>query len=35
MANSIGDDNSFINEESGNNIFERSDNTVGANSDVK
>ena len=34
MANTTGDDNSFINEESDNNIFDRSDNTAVANSDV-
>ena len=30
MANSMGDDSSFINEESDNNIYHRSDNTVTA-----
>ena len=34
MVNSLGDDSSFINEESDNNIFDRSDNNTVANSDV-
>ena len=35
MANSMGDDSSFIREESGNIIFNRSDNAAVANSDVE
>ena len=35
MANSMGDDSDFIGEESGNNIFNHSDNAVVANSDVE
>ena len=35
MANSMGDDSSFINEESDNNIFNRSDNRAVGNSDVE
>ena len=35
MANSMVDESSFINEESDNNIFNRSDNTAVANSDVE
>ena len=35
MANSIGDDSSFISEESDNNIFIPSDKAAGANSHVK
>ena len=31
----MGDDSSFINEESDNNIFDRSNNTAVANSDVE
>ena len=35
MANSMGDDSSFISEESDNNIFIRSDKAVGSNSHLK
>ena len=35
VANSMVDDSSFINEESDDNIFNRSDNTAVANSDVE
>ena len=35
MANSIGDDSSFIREESGNNIFNSCDNAAVANSDIE
>ena len=35
MENSMEDDCSFINEEYDNNIFDRSDNTAVANSDVE
>ena len=35
MANSMGDDSSFINEESDNNNFNRSDNRAVAYSDVE
>ena len=35
MANSMVDDSSFINEESDNNILNRSDNTAVANSDAE
>ena len=34
MANSMVDDSSFINEESDNNIFTRSDKAAVANSDI-
>ena len=35
MANSMGDDSSFIREESDNKVFNRSDNVAVANSDVE
>lgn len=35
MANSVGDNSSFINEEPESNIFDSSDNTVVANSDCE
>ena len=35
MANSIGDDSSFIREESGNNIFNSCDNAAVTNSDIE
>ena len=35
MANSIGDDSSFISEKSDNNIFIPNDKAAGANSHVK
>ena len=35
MANSMGDDSSFIREESDNNIFNSRDNAAVANSDVE
>ena len=35
MANSIGDDSSFIREESGNNIFNSCDNAAVANSAIE